>query len=122
MTFRLLPGALIASLVVVGRRLVQSIVARRAIAAVVCRLLGKLSGIWIRCGHLLEKIIKPSQQSQQIFSRGVNLQSKFELEIVEIHLASHLSRRSTHKEEYSSAAGWSQSAVTAQGWSCCRCG
>lgn len=48
------------------------------------------------------------------------LQNKFALEIVEIHLASHSSRRSTRKEEDSLAVDSSRSAATAPGWSYCR--
>lgn len=53
-TLGLLACALISSLIVVGRRLAQSIVARRAVAAVVRRLLGKLTGIRVGSGHLLK--------------------------------------------------------------------
>jgi len=52
MTLCLLASALVSSLIVV-RRLIQSFIACRSVAAVVCRLLRELSSIGIRCGHLL---------------------------------------------------------------------
>ena len=118
-TFGLLTSALITSLIVVGRCLIQSIISRWTIAAVVSRLLGKLTGTWIRCGHLLEIWNAKLANVCAWVSTKRFLQSRF-VEIAEIHLASHLFHRSTHKEEDSSAAGSIQFAAIEQDLSCCQ--